>query len=585
MHHHSLHYLRRALALRLARLLRHHPVWRSETLLLVAILISLMCGAAAVALHRAIDLVTHAMHTGGVGVPGPWRPLVVVLTPAVGGLLAGVLLRYVVPAARGSGIPQVKLDLLMRRGVIPLKVALGKFITTALAMGSGGSVGREGPTVQMCAALGSSIARLFPMTTAQVRIMVHAACVSGVAAAFNTPIAGMTFVMEEIIGDLNARHLSYLIFAAVGAAMTARHFLGNRPVFLVPEYALGHPAEILLYIVLGLLAALVAVLFIRLLVWCITTFQDLKLPEVLKPALGGLLVGLLALVVPQVLGGGYDTVTNAMQNRLSWALMGALVLAKFVATIISYGSGTAGGLFAPSLFLGAMLGGSLAGMVDSTGYVSIAKPGAFALVGMGAMFAGIIRAPLTSILIIFEMTNDYAIILPLMLANMTSYALAHYLQPFNVYEAILDANKVHLPSAHDYALLEELTAAEAMVRQPMTVPPEMPASAVEALLQRYPYRGFPVATADHRLLGMVTVSDVQKAWAREHQNEPVVHIATTENLVCAHPDHTLHWVMQQMGERDISIVPVVTRGEPPRLLGVLTMSDIVQAFAHSKQHQ
>jgi CIC family chloride channel protein len=276
-HHHSPHYLWRALSVRLARLLHNHPVLQSETLLLVAILISLVCGTAAVALHRAIDIVTHIMHTGGGGIHGPWHPLVVVCTPAMGGLLVGLLLRYVVPAARGSGIPQVKLDLMVRRGTIPFKVALGKFMTTALAVGSGGSVGREGPTVQMCAALGSSIARLFPMTATQVRIMVHAACVSGVAAAFNTPIAGMTFVTEEIIGDLNARHLSYLIVAAVGAAMTSRYFLGNTPVFLVLEYALGPPAELVLYVFLGVLAALLSVLFIRLLVWSIIRFQALPL--------------------------------------------------------------------------------------------------------------------------------------------------------------------------------------------------------------------------------------------------------------------------------------------------------------------
>jgi CIC family chloride channel protein len=551
--------------------------------LLVAILISLVSGAAAVALHRTIALVAHVMHTGGIGLHGPWRLPVIVLTPAIGGLLAGVLLHYIAPEARGSGIPQVKLDLLMRRGTIPVKVAFGKFITTALAVGSGGSVGREGPTVQMCAALGSSIARLFPMTAAQVRIMVQAASVAGVAAAFNTPIAGMTFVLEEIIGDLNARHLSYLIFAAVGAVMMSRYLLGDQPVFLVPAYALHHPAELLLYIVLGVLAALLSVGFIRMLIWSITTFQTVQLPEVVKPALGGLLVGLMALVVPQVLGIGYDTVTDAMQNRLSWTLMGVLVLGKFMATIISYGSGTAGGLFTPSLFLGAVLGGSLAGLVDATAYVNVATPGAFALVGMGAVFAGIIQAPLTSILIIFEMTNDYAIILPLMLANMTSYALARHFQPHNVYEAILDVNKVHLPSAHDYILLEEMTAGEAMVRQPMTVLPETSVAEVDALLQRYPYRGFPVATPDHRLLGMVTVTDVHKAWAREHHDAPVMRIATTTNLLCAHPDHTLHWVMQQMGERDISIVPVVTRGDPTRLLGVLTMSDIVHAFTSRKQ--
>jgi CIC family chloride channel protein len=204
---------------------------------------------------------------------------------------------------------------------------------------------------------------------------------------------------------------------------------------------------------------------------------------------------------------------------------------------------------------------------------------------MGAVFVGIIRTPLTSILIIFEMTNDYALILPLMLANMTSYALARYLEPYNVYEAILDINKVHLPSAHDYILLEELTAGDAMVRHPITVLPETPASEVSALLQRHPYRGFPVATLDHRLLGMVTVTDLHQARAKEPQNQPVISISTTENLVYAHPDHTLNWVMQQMGERDVSIVPVVTRGNLPRLVGVLTMSDIVHAFANNKTPQ
>jgi CIC family chloride channel protein len=568
--------------MKLSRLLQNHPLLQSETLLLVAILISLVCGTAAVVLHRGIELVAHLMHTGGVGLRGDWRPWIIILTPAVGGFLAGLVLHYLAPEARGSGIPQVKLDLVMRGGVIPFKVAPWKLITTSIAVGSGGSVGREGPTVQICASLGSWIARWLPMTAAQMRIMVHAACVSGLAAAFNTPIAGMTFVMEEVIGDLNARHLSYLIFAAVGAAMITRFFMGDQPIFDVPEYALGHPAELGLYVLLGVLAGLLSVAFIRLLVWSISRFQTLAIPEYLKPAVGGVLVGLMSLYLPQVLGIGYDTVTDAMQNRLPWLLMAALTLGKFMATIISYSSGTAGGLFAPSLFIGAMLGGSLAGLVDTVGHISILTPGAFALVGMGAVFVGVIRTPLTSILIIFEMTNDYALILPLMLANMTSYALARYLEPHNVYDAILVANNVHLPSAHDYVLLEELTAGDAMVSQPMTVPPDMPVSEVTTLLQRYAYRGFPVATADGRLLGMVTVTDLRRARTDEQKDKPVINIATKENLVYAYPDHTLNWVMQQMGERDISIVPVVTRDDPPRVVGVLTMSDIVHAFAHSK---
>jgi CIC family chloride channel protein len=572
----------RWVSLKLSRLLRGHPVLQSEILLAVAILISLVCGSAAVALHRSIELIGHMMYASGSETGGGWHPLLTVLTPAGGGLLAGLLLHYLVPEARGSGVPQVKLDLAMRGGVIPFKVALGKFVGTAIAVGSGASVGREGPTVQICASIGSSLARWFPMTATQLRIMVHAACVSGVAAAFNTPIAGMTFVMEEIIGDLNARHVSYFIFAAVGAAMTSRYFLGNEPVFDVPQYALGHPAEMLLYILLGGLAALVSVAFIRLLVWSIGRFQALTIPAYLKPALGGILVGGLALYLPQVLGSGYATVTDAMHNRIPLTLMALLVLAKFVATVISYSSGTAGGLFAPSLFLGAMLGGSLASLFDVVLDTIRVTPGAFALVGMGAVFVGIIRTPMTSIFIIFEMTNDYALILPLMLANMTSYALARYLEPDNVYEAILAANRVHLPAPQDYHLLEESTADEAMLRQPKIVPPEMPIGAAAALFEGYPYESLPVATDDHRLLGMVALSDLRPTLAQGEQDKPVLSVATTENLVYAHPDHTLHWVIQQMGERDVSTVPVVTRGHESRLLGVLSMSDIVRVFTRSK---
>jgi CIC family chloride channel protein len=560
-------------------------VLQSEILLALAILLSLLCGSTAVALHRAIELLAHLWHTSGSDLNGWGQGLFIVLTPATGGLLAGLLLHYLIPEARGSGIPQVKLDLVMRGGFIPFKVALGKFFITALAVGSGASVGREGPTVQICASLGSSLARWVPMSAAQLRIMVHAACVSGVAAAFNTPIAGMTFVMEEIIGDLNARHVSYFIFAAVGAAMMSRYFLGNEPIFDVPQYALGHAAELLLYILLGVLAALVSVAFIRLLVWSIARFQTLSLPVYLKPALGGILVGCLALYFPQVTGSGYTTVTDALQNRLPLVLMAFLVLAKFVATILSYSSGTAGGLFAPSLFLGAMLGGSLASLVGTVTDMTHLNPGAFALVGMGAVFVGIIRTPMTSIFIIFEMTNDYALILPLMLANMMSYALARYLEPDNVYEAILAANHVHLPSPQDYHLLEESTADEAMVRHPKVVPPETPIAAAAALFENYPYEGIPVASSDHQLLGMVTMTDLRPALAQGKMDNPVLSVATTSNLVCAHPDHTLHWVMQQMGERDIGTVPVITRGHVARLLGILSMSDIVRVFAHSKASQ
>ena len=380
--------LRRVITAQLTHLLRDHPILQTEVLLVVAVFISVVCGGAAVLLHQGIHLVSHLTHTLQSSASGMWHGWLVVCAPAVGGLIAGLLLQYVTPQARGSGIPQVKLDLAMRGGRIPFRVALGKLVTTAIAVGTGGSVGREGPTVQMCASIGSSIARWFPMTTAQLRIMVHAASVAGLAAAFNTPIAGVTFIMEEVIGDLNTRHLSYLILGTIGATITTRALLGNAPVFDVPAYTLSHPSKLLLYVLLGVLAGLLSVAFIRLLVWSIDRFQNLSVPEFLKPALGGLLVGLMALQLPQVLGMGYDAVTDAMQNRLPLLIMLALTVGKFISTILSYSSGTAGGLFAPSLFIGAMLGGAFAAGLDELTHVTFVSPGAFALVGMGAVFCG-----------------------------------------------------------------------------------------------------------------------------------------------------------------------------------------------------
>ena len=574
--------LRRLITTQLTHLLRDHPILQSEALLIAALLISVICGSAAVLMHQCIHAVAHLAHTLTSGAHGAWHGWVVSLTPALGGLIAGLWLQYITPQARGSGIPQVKLDIAMRGGTIPFKVALGKLVATSIAVGSGGSVGREGPTVQMCASIGSSLARWFPMTTAQLRIMVHAACVSGLAAAFNTPIAGVTFIMEEVIGDLNTRHLSYLVLAAIGATITARIFMGDAPVFDVPTYVLGHPIELLLYVLLGVLSGLLSVAFVRLLIWSIDRFQTLSIPEFLKPAIGGLLVGLMALQLPQVLGIGYEAVTDAMQNRLPFLMMLVLTVGKFIATILSYSSGTAGGLFAPSLFIGAMLGGSLAAGVDELTQFTLVSPGAFALVGMGAVFVGIIRTPITSILIIFEMTNDYELILPLMLANMTSYSIAQLLERHNVYEAILAANNVHLPSGQDHVLLEELTAGEAMNRHPLTVRPDLSVADVAAFLERSEVHGAPVVAPEQRLLGIVTITDIHQAMRLGLHDRPVESIATTGHLISVHPDHTLNWVMQQMGLHEVSLTPVVARDDDERLVGVLTMAEIVRAYAQKK---
>jgi CIC family chloride channel protein len=499
-----------------------------QRLFALTILIGGVCGLAAVAFHLGIDLVARATIDRAMAASGSTWIAWTLCVPAAGGLAAGILLHRVVPAARGSGIPQVKVAYAAHGGRLRLRDSIGKFAIGVLQIGTGSSLGREGPTVQICAGVASGLGRLAGVSQRNLRRLMPVGAAAGIAAAFNAPIAAVTFTIEEIVGTLDQTLLSGVIVAAALAAAVERLILGGHPVFDVPaSHGLESASSLLLYAVLGLAAAVVSVAFSESLLGLRRWFARLQVvPRWVHPALGGLVTGGLAALFLGVLGvggipgGGYAVLNDALAGKLAFGALLSLMLGKLVATVASYSSGGAGGIFAPSLFLGGTLGGAI-------GYLDIAVFGhpqsqvaSFALVGMGAVFAGVVRAPITSVLIIVEMTNGYSLILPLMIANMSAYGLARRLRPLPIYEALLAQDGIQLTHHATEADPTDALAVDQIDALDRDFVSFQPGLTARALLADSAGAGrqelFPVLGADDVLVGMISLEDLT-ALAEEPQ--------------------------------------------------------------------
>src|ERR1022692_3985473 len=413
-----------------------------QIFLVLALVIGALTGLAVVAFIMLTERLGMRLYPVG---GAPWRR---VLFPVVGSLSIGYLLYRYFPDARGSGVPQTKAALYAREGRITLRTVLGKFFCTSATLASGIPLGREGPSVQVGSGIGSVLGRLLGLSTEQVKNLIPVGSAAAIAAAFNTPLAAVLFALEEIMGDLNAPMMGGVVLASATAWVVLRLLLGDHPLFKVPEYHLVSPAEFAVYAVLGVAGGVVSAIFAKLLLGMRARF--LRFPQNtvwFQPVAGGLLVGLMGWFVPQVLGVGYGFVGDALNGRMAFNLMVLLVVLKLIAVTTSYASGNAGGIFGPSLFIGAMLGGTVGTVAHHLFPAHTATPGAYALVGMGAVFAGVVRAPMTSVLMIFEMTQDYAVIVPLMIANLVSLFIASRLQHEPIYEALAVQDGIHLPSA------------------------------------------------------------------------------------------------------------------------------------------
>jgi CIC family chloride channel protein len=492
--------------------LRDHE---DKILLMLALVVSAVVGLIVVAFVAMTERMGRILLVAG--------PAQRCLSPFIGALVGGWLLYRFFPDARGSGIPQTRVALLLQKGVISGRTIVGKFICSAVSLGSGVALGREGPSVQIGAGIASVVGRRLGLSGEQVRSLIPVGTAAAVAAAFNTPLAAVLFTLEEILADLHARLVGTVVIGATTSWIVLRLILGDEPLFHVPSYQLVHPLEFVIYALLGIAGGLVSTAFVKLLLWQRAHF--LRVPERCKaftPAVGGLVVGVLALVQPGVLGVGYNLVSGALNGGMELKIMLVLLALKIVATSTSYSTGNAGGIFGPSLFIGAMLGGAVGQVAHTLLPDHTGTAGAYALVGMGAAFAGIVRTPMTSVIMIFEVTRDYTIIVPLMIANLCSYLLSQKLQKLPIYHALPGQEGIIMPSPDH--LPEPLTVEQAMGPQgsPATaiadgayVHPDDP---LDAAMQRMGKAGkkeiLVLSRTGARPLGILTIAGVLRAYKR-----------------------------------------------------------------------
>jgi CIC family chloride channel protein len=542
----------------------------------VFLVLSLLIGALAGLTVVAFIILTErlGMRLYPVGSPA-WRRIA---TPVGGSLVMGYLLYRYFPDARGSGVPQTKAALYARDGNISLRTVLGKFVCTAATLASGIPLGREGPSVQVGAGIASVLGRWLGLRPEKVKALIPVGAAAAIAAAFNTPMAAVLFALEEVVGDLHAPVLGSVVLASATSWAVLRLLLGNNPLFHVPQYELVHPLEFGIYAVLGVAGGFLSVAFTKLLLGMRKRF--LLLPRSTRwwhPVVGGVLVGLMGWFVPQVLGVGYSYVGLALDGTMALKLMVLLVVLKLFAVTTSYASGNAGGIFGPALFLGAMLGGVIGTVAHHWLPTYTAAPGAYALVGMGALFAGIVRAPMTSVLMIFEMTRDYAVIVPLMIANLASLFISTRFQKKPIYEALAQQDGIHLPSHKTSEELGQHTVQQVMRNAPEILPSQLSVQNASERVRSSEFRSW-IVEDEGSVVGVLSRASLESALANEKAEENLKSLFVTLEFPHVHADHPLYLALERMSKFHVDTLPVVNRADIHRLEGVVTLRDVLDSF-------
>jgi chloride channel protein, CIC family len=535
--------------------------------LLIGVLVGLVVVAFILLTGR---LAAHMYPAGG----SAWRR---VFVPVIGSLVTGFLLFRYFPNARGSGIPQTKYAIFINDGYISLKTVLGKFFLCSASLASGIALGREGPSVQIGAGIASVLGRRFGLSKESVKALVPVGCSAALAAAFNTPIAAVLFSLEEILGDLHAPVLGTVVISSATSWIVLHLLLGDEPLFHVPAYRLVHPVEFGVYAILGVIGGLGSVCFVKLLLKLRILFMRLpKSTQWIQPVAGGLLVGLLGWFMPEVLGVGYDYVEQVLGGDFPLKTVALLAALKIVATATCYSSGNAGGIFGPSLFIGAMLGGAVGSVAHWLLPHQTAGPGAYALIGMGTAFAGIVRTPLTSVIMIFELTRDYSIIVPLMISNLISFFISYRLQREPIYEALALQEGVYLPTGESRRELEEIRVGDVMQSTTAPFPADMDVATARRRLAEIDRKVWLVGELNW-LYGIVTLEKLN-----EVKNPSSTLLNQVVNSEDRYPyvylDHPLSLALERMGSAGTDTLPVVSRANRRRVQGVINMADVLRAF-------
>ena len=499
--------------------------------------------------------------------------------PALGGLIVGPLVYFGAREAKGHGVPVVMEAVALRDGHIRPRVAFVTILASGITIGSGGSVGREGPIVQIGSSIGSTIGQLLKAPPLRQRTLVGCGAAAGLAATFNAPIAGALFAAEVILGEFGLATFSPVVLSSVTATTISRHYFGDFPAFIIPTYKLVSLWEFLFYPVLGVIVGLVSLLFILTVNKSEDLFDALKMPEYLKPALGGLMLGCMLIVWPNVFGVGYGSINLSLTNQLPFILLLSLVFVKILATSITVGSGGSGGIFAPSLFIGAMTGGFFGWAVHEYFPLITADSGAYALVAMGAVVAGTTHAPITAMIIIFELTSTYEIILPLMITCMLSTLITTSLKRDSIYTSKLARKGVEITQGWEQSVLRSLKVRDVASDHVVTVPEDMYLLDIVEMLKAENVSYLHMVGEDGRLSGIISFTDIRSALQEKGLEYLVIarDVATT-NIISITPSDNIQDALYKMGRNGISHLPVVEEEDDRKIVGTLNKKDVMAVY-------
>jgi CIC family chloride channel protein len=538
--------------------------------LLLAVLIGIAAGLSVVCFRLCIDFLRLKLLGSGLQPSVPR----VFLAPMLTGLVIAFLVIRFFPRARGSGVNQTKAALYIYDGYIPVVTVIGKFITSALAIGSGQSLGPEDPALQIGAGLASALGRRLKLSREKLRLIAPVGAAAGLAAAFNAPITAVLFVIEEVIGRWTAGILGAVVLAAISSAVVERWFLGDEPLFHVPAYHLEHVGELGAYASLGVIGGFASLAFVKYIGYLRPRLRQLpSWTQYFQPAAAGLLIGFIAIKFPQVMGAGYSYIDQAMHEQYTWQILAILGALKIVSTGLSFTSGTPGGLFAPTLFMGAMIGGAV-GMAERQIVPHLAIPvGAYALVGMGTLFAGILRAPMTSVFMIMEVSGNYSIIVPVIISNAIAYFISRTFQPTPIFDLLSRQDGLELPSLEEEREVPLLRVEDAM-RPPVgqTLKANMPLQEAQERVRGSSQEFFVVGLVGEDWAGISRAKLLDLIPNSEVRVSQVV----TGTIPYLHPDHPLDTALRVMGEWPL--LPVVHRANLQRLLGVVSLDDVMRAY-------
>ncbi|PIR00442.1 MAG: voltage-gated Cl-channel protein [Nitrospinae bacterium CG11_big_fil_rev_8_21_14_0_20_45_15] len=554
-----------------------------NSLLVVAAILGFLAGLASTVFRWMIDFVDLIFSQESLidlGVSPAFIPYLTPLIPMFGGGLIGLICYYFPSAVKENGVHKVMEAVALNNGKIHSHTIASAAVTSAITIGSGGSAGREGPTVQIGSAIGSFFGRALNVSTERIRVLVGCGAAAGIAASFNAPIAGVLFAMEIILGDFTIHTFSPIVIASVIGTVTGRALEGNEVTFDVPVHELVSQFEIIFYLLLGGLCGLVSKLF----TWAYFKSGDFfseqsKISSLLTPALGGLLVGIISIFVPEVLGNGYEAMEKALNGQMFWGLAFALVFMKIIATSITLGSGGMGGVFAPSLFIGAMAGTAFGSLVHGVFPQWTASPETYAVVGMGAVAGAVMQAPLTNILMLFELTNDYTLILPIMATCIVSAYVFRELAKHSIYIQYLLRKGIKIKNGREVSILNAIRVQDVMTNEVTPIPEEMPFKKILETISYSKMIYFPVIDRLGNMTGILSFSNIREVFFEEGLDDLIVarDLATRE-VQYLMPHQNLNEAMELFARLDVEQLPVARSNDPQKAVGMISRADVVAAY-------